>query len=135
MQLNVTTDYAMRAILYLAKKNELSSTAEISEAVNIPHSYLPAIMKKLKEADLTKVTRGVKGGWSLARRPEEISLFDIITTMETTVKINYCLEDNSKCNHLGNDRCSVYRVYCQIQNFLERELDSVKITDLIQKSA
>lgn len=131
MQMNITTDYAIRAILYLAEKDKLSSTAEIAEAVSIPHSYVPAIMKKLKDAEIAKVTRGVKGGWALAKDPNTITLYDIIITMENTIKINRCLEEDGFCNRTTPSTCAVHGVYNDLQNYLESELKKVKVTDVI----
>ena len=77
MQLKITTDYAVRIVYYLALHRGTVTAAELSEALKIPESYIPKITKKLKDANMITACEGIKGGYSLSRKPEDISLFDI----------------------------------------------------------
>ena len=61
MQLNVTTDYAIRTVLYLAIKDELATSNEIAMAMGIPPSYVLKITSKLVVAGIIKRIVGAQG--------------------------------------------------------------------------
>ena len=73
MQLNVTTDYAIRVILYLSMKGGIASSKELSEKMAIPEKYVLKITKKLSEAGLIKTHIGKNGGFSVIKSAEEIN--------------------------------------------------------------
>lgn len=82
MQLNASTDYAIRLTLYLAKTKSVVSSNKIAEALDISSRYLLQIGTKLRDAGLITTTYGPSGGFKLIGSPKEISLFDIILVME-----------------------------------------------------
>ena len=88
MQLKITTDYAIRIVYYLACRGEAITASELAYELKIPESYIPKITKKLKEANIITACEGIKGGYSLAKKIEDISLFDIISSTEVTMKLN-----------------------------------------------
>lgn len=115
MQLQMTTDYAIRTMLFLYIRREQSATSgeEIANAVNIPVTYIPKVVKKLKDADLIEAIIGVNGGYRILDMQGEVSLYDIIQAAEPE-KINRCLEDGHPCNWDAYGTCAVCKFY-QIQ--------------------
>ena len=75
MQLKITTDYAIRIVYYLACRGEVITASELAYELKIPESYIPKITKKLKEANIITACEGIKGGYSLVKKTEDISLF------------------------------------------------------------
>lgn len=134
MQLNISTDYAIRALLYLATCGRQASSSEISAEMCIPESYLYAVMGKLKRAGLVTATRGVNGGWTLAKDTESISLIDIIAVMEGSLKINKCLHDTSECSRKAAEICQVHAYYEELQGQLEKCFSDVKLSQLRDRS-
>ena len=98
MQLKNTTDYAIRIVCHLAMHSETVTTSELASELKVPGSYIPKITKKLKDANIITASEGLKGGYSLAKKPEDISLYDIISATEVTMKINRCLEKDGFCS-------------------------------------
>ena len=92
MQLTSTTDYAIRIVCYLAAQSQMISTSELSRKLSVPYSYIPKITKKLKQAGIIKACEGIKGGYQIAKQPENISLRDVISCTESTMAISRCLE-------------------------------------------
>lgn len=131
MQLNKTTDYAIRIVIYLAITNELTVAKEISDKMAIPQNYIIKIMKKLKDAGIIETYSGVKGGYKLKKSADEISLLDIIEIMEKTIKINRCLEENTYCSKSATDKCPIYKYYELIQNELENNFKKITIKNCI----
>ena len=87
MQLNQSTDYAIRMILYLAQAAQTVPSSKLSAALGISSRYLLQIGARLRDAGMVRVSYGNSGGYVLAKGPEQITLFDIIVIMEGIVQI------------------------------------------------
>ena len=98
MQLTSSTDYAIRIVCYLAAQRQMISTSELSQELSVPSSYIPKITKKLKQAGIIKACEGIKGGYQIAKQPENISLRDVISCTESTMAISRCLEKEGGCS-------------------------------------
>lgn len=131
MQLNITTDYAIRAVLQLAKSDKVLSTTKIAEKMNIPCNYLPSIIQKLREAGIVSVKRGAKGGSALAKPASEISLYEIVNAMETTTRMNRCLEPDCYCSRNATADCKVHEFYEKMQNLFDNCMQNVSLADLV----
>ena len=131
MQLKITTDYAIRIVYYLACRSEVITASELAYELKIPESYIPKITKKLKAAEIVQACEGIKGGYALMKKPEMISLFDIVSSMEVTMKINRCLEPDGFCSRNATDYCNVHKALLNVQKTYEDALKSVTIADLI----
>ena len=104
MQLKLTTDYAIRTVVYLATQSGITSVAEIGSKMGISENYLMKVLKALKDAGLVAGYQGKRGGYAISKKPEEISLWDIVEVMEGTTKINRCLEADGFCSrHSARD--------------------------------
>ena len=130
MQLKITTDYAVRIVYYLALRKETVTAAQLSEALKIPESYIPKITKRLKDANIITACEGIKGGYLLSENPENISLFDIISST-VTMKINRCLEEDGFCSRNATDYCSVHKAFLKVQKIYEHSLRAVRSADMI----
>ncbi|HEV7281520.1 MAG TPA: Rrf2 family transcriptional regulator [Pirellulaceae bacterium] len=82
-----TAIYAIKAMIYLAERDELRGRAmapchQIAEAGDMPERFLLQILRALANAGLLRSSRGIEGGFGLARRPEEVSLLEILEAVE-----------------------------------------------------
>ena len=82
MQLNVTTDYAIRTVLYLGQCKKIASATEISNEMGIPRGYLEKVLSKLKKAEYISADLGARGGYRLNKTLKDITLGDVIRLME-----------------------------------------------------
>ncbi|MCL2300513.1 MAG: Rrf2 family transcriptional regulator [Firmicutes bacterium] len=130
MQLNVTTDYAVRIVLYLAIKQKVVNSSEIAKAMGIPPTYIMKITRTLKSAGILSEKRGVDGGFVLDRKPEQLTLLDIVSALEKTVNINRCLEEDEFCSRNAVAFCNVRKLLVRLQAELAEGLN-VKISELI----
>ena len=133
MQLNITTDYAIRIIVYLGMKGGFAASREVSDNMGIPYGYVLKIARKLVAAEIVTTSTGIYGGISLNKKPEDISLLDLIQVMESTTKINRCLEEDKYCSRFATETCPVRRFYCVLQDELESKLSSITIADILQQ--
>ena len=132
MQLTSTTDYAIRIVCYLAAQRQMISTSELSQELSVPSSYIPKITKKLKQAGIIKACEGIKGGYQIAKQPENISLRDVISCTESTMAISRCLEKEEGCSKNYIASCKVHQILLELQNIYNNRLESVKISDIIR---
>ena len=132
MQITRTTDYAIRIVCYLAAQRQMISTSELSQELSVPSSYIPKITKKLKQAGIIKACEGIKGGYQIAKQPEDISLRDVISCTESTMAISRCLEKEGGCSKNYIACCKVHQILLDLQNICNNRLESVKISDIIR---
>ena len=75
---------------------------------------------------------GKNGGFALSKKPADISLLDVIELMETTMKINRCLEKDCFCSRHAAKDCPVRHFYCSMQQQMEQMLKMTTIDDMIK---
>ena len=92
MQITRQADYALRAMLYLSRmpENQKAATSQIAEEQRIPPSFLAKIVSQLSIAGLIHTSRGARGGVSLARPSEEISVLEVIEAIDGPIALNAC---------------------------------------------
>lgn len=124
MNINQATDYAFRAVLYLASRSptELVEAQTIARDQVVPMRYLLKIMPSLIRAGIVRSQRGVKGGYALAKPPVEITLLDVLEAIEGPVYLNRCLEDDEFCSRQASPECNVHRALAEIQTRLNQDL-------------
>ena len=132
MQLKLSTDYAIRIVLYLAEKQQTANSEEISARMGIPQSVVATLATPLQRAGILTTVRGVGGGFTLCRRPEDISLHEIVNLMEGTTRINRCLEPEGFCSRNGVATCPVHKFYSRIQSYLDEDFQDKTIASLME---
>ena len=104
---------------------------DIASAMRIPSGYVLKITKKLVNAGILLRVVGSRGGFLLAVMAEQIALYDIIELMESTTKLNRCLEDDEYCSRFATVNCPVRKFYCNLQEQTEKILKEISIADLV----
>lgn len=130
MQLTVTTDYAIRTLLCLNEKGNRLTTDEISQTMAIPDRYLLKVLKRLKSAGMVCSYPGNTGGYELCRELSDIPFWDILVTMEETMKINPCLDNEGVCSRKATKSCPVRRFYCALQTEMENRLRAITMEEI-----
>lgn len=132
MQLNITTDYAIRLTLYLSTCDKPTTSSELSSQLVVPQNYVSGIMKKLISSGIAASHPGISGGYFLIKEPHEITMYDIIAVMENTTRINRCLEPDRYCSRHATDTCPVRKFYVSLQNNIDENLKTTTLADLIE---
>jgi len=129
MRLTRGADYGTRGIIRLAKMppNAVVLVSVIATAEDLPESYLAKIFQDLAKEGLVHSHRGAKGGFSLARPAEQITLRQIIEAIEGPIALNRCLAREG-CEYLST--CPVYPVLAKAQEQLLITLDMTTLYDL-----
>jgi Rrf2 family transcriptional regulator, nitric oxide-sensitive transcriptional repressor len=80
--ISITAEYALRAVVVLAKAKEPMKTKDVAEVSQVPREYLAKIVQLLAKGDIIDSKKGRGGGISLARDLKNISLFDVIRVVD-----------------------------------------------------
>jgi Rrf2 family transcriptional regulator, nitric oxide-sensitive transcriptional repressor len=92
--LSQTVEYALRAVVTLATaEGSPMVTADIAKATDVPMGYLYKVLQQLGRNDLVQSQRGSKGGFTLRRKPEEITLLEVINAVDPLKRIHRCPMD------------------------------------------
>jgi Rrf2 family protein len=126
------TDYAVRCVIYLAQKRaQRTIVDEIALQMHIPKHYLAKILQRLVREGIVESIRGIKGGYRLLRTPKEITLLDIIGTIQGSVPVNTCAIDKRRCQM--SSLCSVHPVWVDIRKEIEARLKKETIEKLLKQ--
>jgi Rrf2 family protein len=86
-----TVEYALRAMVHLASEDpEGRTTEEIARATRVPQAYLAKVLQSLVQAGLLKSQRGIGGGISLARSPDQLTILEVVNAVDPIRRINVC---------------------------------------------
>ena len=126
------TRYALRALLYLVEEGQGAPVqlARIAETQRVPPKYLELIMLDLKKAGLVKSARGPKGGYKLARAPEDISFGEIVRSMEGPIALVSCASVNlyAPCGDCQDEAtCAIRRAFTVLRDQSTAVLDSISL--------
>ena len=131
MQITRQADYALRAMLFLAKlePTDRAATSQIAEEQHIPPSFLAKIISQLSIAGLIHTSRGARGGVSLARPPEDISILEVIEAIDGPIALNECTHVKGGCTF--GDECPLKPLWCDTQNELVEKLKNTTFGQLL----
>src|SRR5688572_28360977 len=98
--LTQTGEYALRAMVYMARKgaDTFCGVKEIAAATDVPANYLAKILQLLARAKVLDSQKGFGGGFKVARELSKISLMDIIDPLERIDKFRQCVLGQRLCN-------------------------------------
>jgi Rrf2 family protein len=105
---------------------------EISKRQDISVKYLEQLIRPLKQAKLVESVRGPKGGHMLAKKPEEITLGQIVRLFENQSERVECVSNTEKCNMDAD--CQVRLAWKDATRVLYEKLDSTTIADLLESN-
>lgn len=130
MQLNITTDYAIRVLLCLGEEGNRVTGGEISDTMAIPERYLLKVLNKLRSSGLVHSFSGSSGGYELSKSLSQITLWDVLVVMEETMAVNPCLQDEENCSRHATATCPVRKFYCGFQMTIENILRNVSLEEI-----
>ncbi|MHC4424024.1 MAG: RrF2 family transcriptional regulator [Planctomycetota bacterium] len=133
MRLSTRTRYGIRAILELAENHgkgplQLKIVAQRQE---ISVKYLEQLMVILKSAGIVRSVRGSKGGYVLARPPNQIKVSDCFNCLEGPVITAECVEDESYCARTAD--CVAREVWTEVHRAIMGVLQSMTLQNLVDR--
>lgn len=122
MQITRQADYAIRAVLYVSSlgSSQRAATSQIAKDQHIPPSFLAKIISQLSIAGLLQTSRGARGGVTLAKQPEDISLLEVVEAIDGPIALNECVTDIQACTF--GEECPLRPIWCDAQDELVQRL-------------
>ena len=131
LKLSTKSSYGLRACLALCKADGKLSSSDIAESENIPQRYLEQILSALRHGGLVESTRGAKGGYSLVRSAEEITVADLVACLEGELPPILCSVPEFRsdtCRSEGG--CSSSKLCCELEASLKNVLSTTTLDAL-----
>jgi Rrf2 family transcriptional regulator, cysteine metabolism repressor len=131
MKVNTRVRYGMRAILRIADAYGTSpvSINTISETEEISGKYLEQVVSPLRRAGLVTSHKGVKGGYSLSRPPAEISLLEVINSLDVHPELVECVRRPEICDRAPE--CVAHQIWCMLDSRLQDFWRAITLADLL----
>ena len=134
MRITTWAEYGLICALHLAKRaGEGPITGrEIASGERLPADYVEQILLRLRRAGLVTSTRGARGGYALAKAPDDISVREIIAASELTTFDLHCVSHpvgEERCSEAQS--CSIRPVWMLLQRKIDDVLESVHLGDLL----
>lgn len=124
------TDYAIRALLHLARaRGVYVSTRRLAEAEHIPLAFLRRILCTLVASGLVRAREGVNGGVRLAVPPQRIRLADVIQLLQGRLQLTECLFRRRLCHN--RSQCVLRHRIMRIEQIVTREFQRVTLHTLL----
>jgi Rrf2 family cysteine metabolism transcriptional repressor len=133
MRISTKIRYGARAMLELASHYGEGpiELKEIAKKENISLKYLEQVVNPLRAAGLVKTIRGSKGGYSLAKPPSEICLYDVVETLEGPLNLLECLRDPKVCQKVPS--CVTRDIWRVVSDAISKIFYSVTLEDMVNR--
>ncbi len=131
MQLSTRARYATRAMLELAASYGEGplQLKEIAKKQQISPKYLEQVLIDLRKAGYIHTQKGNRGGYMLAVPPQEITLYDVISTVEGSLAPVACVDNTALCSKSG--QCVTREIWSRLKDKIKGELASTTMADLL----
>ena len=115
-------------LFHLRRAGEVADLHKLSEALDVPQSYLSKVLQQLHKAGYLASQMGSKGGYKLARQVEKTTMKEILQVIQGETHIQECLMDHFDCNRFR--KCAVNQHIREIQQTVDRMLEQLTIGQL-----
>jgi Rrf2 family protein len=129
MELNNTSQYAIRILSYIANsKDDLSNAKELSQILNIPYKFLTKITAELVKADFILSIRGREGGYKLSRPASEITIMNILNHFNEFNHQQECLLGIGMCD--GTNKCGLHDQWVKPKKMIKTMFENTTLANI-----
>jgi len=136
LKLSTKGRYGLKAIYELAlvvNENSPLPIKIIAEKIGVSELYLEQIFSVLKKSNLIKSVRGAQGGYLLAKNPDEVTVGDVIRSLEGPIAPSSCVS-GEESNCLNAEDCVTKIVWEKMKNSIDVCMDSISLQDMLDKN-
>ena len=133
MKISTRARYGTRAMLDLALHQGEGPVMvkDIAERQQISSRYLEQLLFNLKLAGLVRSTRGNRGGFTLAKKPSQIKILDIVETLDGSIAPVGCVDEPDL--YVRSQFCAAHDIWCQVKKAASKVLQSITLEELAQQ--
>ncbi|MFH0917671.1 MAG: Rrf2 family transcriptional regulator [Candidatus Omnitrophota bacterium] len=124
------TDYALRAICYIAKQDKVVTVTKLVKVLGVPHPFLRKILQQLGKNKILQSYKGQGGGFKLKILPEKIFVIQIMRIFQGQVGLNGCFLRKNICPNKG--KCILRKKIHAIEKNVLGQLRQIDIASLIE---
>ena len=118
-------DYAVRIVYCITKNNQRIDAKNIAEQTSVSLRFSLKILRKLAVSGIVKSYKGKNGGYELAKKPQDISLGDVIRIVDGPYILSRCLHSDTVCDMEVSENCGFRKIYSDISKEITEKLDDV----------
>ncbi len=136
MKLSTKGRYGVRAMFDLAMRYGSGpvSLRTIAERQGLSEHYLEQLIASLRKAGIVKSIRGAYGGYLLTREPKEITIGDIIRTLEGPIAPTECVSEDEDFQCENTEDCVTRIIWERLKEKIDEVLDDITLDDLCQNA-
>ncbi len=125
------TDYGLRSLCYMAgfPMGTVFDLSQLGHEQQVSTIFLRKIFQKIVKKNIVHSCRGRQGGFSLARKPSEISVKDVIESVQGHSVLNKCLTGHYRCFYEGS--CIARKYFGKIQKELMDQFSQLTLEKLV----
>lgn len=134
MRLSTKSRYGTRAVVDIALNADNGTTMlkDIAERQSLSPKYLDHILSSMRKAGIIKNIRGKGGGYVLARTPANITVKDIVESVEGIFEPVECLANIELCDNVT--QCCTRDVWIKVKQAVDEVLQNITLSDLLEKT-
>jgi Rrf2 family protein len=135
MRISTKGRYGLRTLMDVALHQAKGPVTlnDIAQRQCISVKYLWQVINPLKTSGLLSVTRGAKGGYVLARRPEDITMLEVVTDLEGPMSVVECLAKEDACSRINS--CVSRTVWMEVNRAVEKALGAITLAEVLRRCA
>lgn len=129
MRLSLQTDYSLRTLMFLAARPQRQTVAAVATFFQISQTHVGKVVNQLSRLGYIRSIRGIGGGLELAKSPDDITIGDVVQSIEGTMHLLDCV---------GIDDVCVIQRHCKLRTVLDRAermqmdyLKSIRLSDIL----
>ncbi|NLM71178.1 MAG: Rrf2 family transcriptional regulator [Synergistaceae bacterium] len=135
MKLSTKTRYGLRALLYMARAYDGESTipvGEIAREQGVSEKYLEQLFLRLRRSGLIRSVRGAQGGYMLCNPPEDVTVAEVVDSLEGDITFADCLTSEGCANR---DTCPTHELWSRLKGSIDDILEDTTLADLIRSES
>lgn len=130
MWVSTKAQYGMRALIEIAVGGDgPTSLKSVADRQKLSHQYLEQIFSVLRRANIVASVRGARGGYRLARSPDDVTALEVVELLEGSVAPVSCIDDVDSCGRVG--ACSTEPLWREVDAAVRRVLGGTTLADLM----
>jgi Rrf2 family protein len=141
--ITTSVEYGLHCLLWLAQSEVPLSSRDLAELQGISPTFLAKVFAKLEKAGIVDATEGVRGGYLLARKPEDITFLQIVDAIDGRKRLFDCQQIRGRCAVFGgnpprwatNGVCSIHVVLLQAEKAMRDTLAGETLAGLSEAVA
>ncbi len=132
MRITQEADYALRIVSQLAITHTVCGAAELAETTGVPARFAHKILRKLLQAGIVRSYTGAKGGYTLLRPADELTMREVIEEIDGPIEITKCADEHYVCSKNGACKasCIYHRVFRALARDVAEKMGRLTIAEL-----